>query len=122
MLALAKKAANAEQISSFYGALQRVIVQALSEGRYQPASELANAVCHVCQRSQGKEFRKKSLGQRQWVREYCRRQEQRREAEAKLKANPEDAESASFTWATLLPRPRLEKVPAAPCQRKRCEV
>ena len=91
LLAFADKAANAEQISLFYGASQRVIVQALSEGRYQPASDLANAVCHACQRSQGKEFRKKALGQRDWVREYCRRQEQRREAEAKLKANPEDA-------------------------------
>ena len=91
LLAFADKAANAEQISLFYGASQRVIVQALSEGRYQPASDLANAVCHVCQRSQGKEFRKKAVGQRDWVREYCRRQEQRREAEAKLKADPEDA-------------------------------
>ena len=122
LLAFADKAANAEQISLFYGASQRVIVQALSEGRYQPASDLANAVCHVCQRSQGKEFRKKALGQRDWVREYCRRQEQRREAEAKLKANPEDAAAHLFTWATLLPRRRLEKRPAAPRQRKRCEV
>jgi hypothetical protein len=93
LLALADKAVDAEQIGSLYGASQRVIATALSEGRYKPAYDLANAVCRACQRLQGKEFRKRALAQRDWVRKYCRRQEERSEAEANLKADPDDAEA-----------------------------
>ena len=93
LLALAGKAIVAEQIRSVCGASQRVIAQALLEGRYQSAADLANAVFRACQRAQGKEFRKKALDQRAWVLDYCRRQDERREAEAKLKTNPHDAES-----------------------------
>lgn len=91
LLAFAEKAQSAEQIRSLCNAAQRVIVQSLSEGRCKLASDLADAVCRACQRSQGKEFRKKALDQRDWVREYCQRQEQRQEAEAKLKADSNDA-------------------------------
>lgn len=93
LLAFAEKAQSADQISALYSGAQRVIAQSLADGRYKPASDLASAVCRACQRSQGKEFRKKALDQRDWVREYCQRQEQRQEAEAKLKADPNDAEA-----------------------------
>ena len=85
--------ANAEQIRSLFNASQRVIAQALSAGRCELAADLANGVYRTCQRSQGKEFRKKALDQRDWVQHYCRRQAERQEAEAKLKDNPEDADA-----------------------------
>ncbi len=93
LLALAEKAVDAEQIRSLYDASQRVIATALSQRRCKPASDLANAVFRACQRSQGKEFRKQALAQRDRVREFCRRQEERMDAEAKLKANPDDAQA-----------------------------
>jgi len=85
--------ANAEQIRSLFNASQRVIAQALSVGRHELAADLANGVYRACQRPHGKEFRKKALDQRDWVREYCRRQAERQGAEAKLKDNPEDADA-----------------------------
>ncbi len=91
LLAFADKAQSAEQIRASFDGARRVIAQSLSDGRYKAASDLANAVCRACQRSQGKEFRKKAIDQRDWVRAYCQRQEQRQEAEAKLKADPDDA-------------------------------
>jgi len=92
LLAFAEKA-NAEQIRSLYGASQRVIAQALSASRYELATDLANGIYRTCQRSQGKEFRKKALDQRDWVRAYCQRQAERQEAEAKLKDNPNDVDA-----------------------------
>ena len=38
-------------------------------------------------------FCKKAMEQRDWVRDYCRRQAQRQQAEAKLKTNPNDADA-----------------------------
>ena len=90
LLALAETA-NADQIRAIFSASQRVIAQAVSEGQYELASDLAKAVYRACQRS--KEFRKKALDQRDWVAACCRRQEERVQAEAKLKADPNDAEA-----------------------------
>ncbi len=80
-----------EQIGAFYTDSQRLIAQALSADRCGLAADMANIVYRACQRS--KDFRKKALDQRDRVQAYCRRQEQRREAEAKLKTNPEDADA-----------------------------
>ena len=91
LLAFADKGNNPEQVKAFYDGSQQVIAKALSEGRYELAADLANGVSRACQRS--KEFRKKALEQRDWVRDYCRRQTQRQQAEAKLKANPGDGDS-----------------------------
>jgi hypothetical protein len=91
LLAFADKGNNPEQIKTLYDASQRVIGQALSEGRYELAADLASGVSRACQRS--KEFRKKALEQRDWVRDYCRRQVQRQQAEAKLKASPDDGDA-----------------------------
>jgi hypothetical protein len=91
LLAFADKGNNHEQIKAIYDGSQRVIAQALSENRYELAADLANGVSRACQRS--KEFRKKALEQRDWVRDYCRRQTQRQAAEAKLKASPDDGDA-----------------------------
>lgn len=91
LLAFAEKAQSADQIRALYGGSQQVIGQALAEARYKAASDLAGAVCRACQRAHGKEFRKKALDQREWVTEFCQRQEQRQEAEARLKTDPNDA-------------------------------
>jgi hypothetical protein len=91
LLAFADKGNNFEQVKALYDASQRVIGQALSEGRYELAADLANGVSRACQRS--KEFRKKALEQRDWVRNYSRRQTQRQAAEAKLKASPDDGDA-----------------------------
>ena len=80
-----------EQIGAFYTDSQRLIAQALSADRCELAADMANIVYRACQRS--KDFRKKALDQRDRVQAYCRRQEQRREAEVKLKANPDDADA-----------------------------
>ena len=93
LLAFAEKANNADQIRALYGASQQAIAQALSGGRYELAADLANGVYRACQPPHGKDFRKKALDQRDWVREYCRRQAERQEAEANLKDNPDDAEA-----------------------------
>ena len=93
LLAFAEKASSADQIRSLYGVSQRVIAQALSESRFELAADLGNGVCRACQRPQAKEFRKKSIAQRDWVQAYCRRQAERQEAEAKLKANPDDGDA-----------------------------
>ena len=91
LLAFADKGNNPEQIKALYDGSQRVIARALSEGRYELAADLASGVSRACQRS--KEFRKKALEQRDWVRDYCKRQTQRQQAEAKLKANPDDGDA-----------------------------
>ncbi len=91
MLALAGRPNNAEQIGAFFEASQRVIAEALPAGRHELASDLSLAVYRTCQRS--KEYRKKALDQRDRVQAYCRRQAERQEAEASLKANPADAEA-----------------------------
>ncbi len=80
-----------EQIGAFYTDSQRLIAQALSADRCELAADMANIVHRACQRS--KDFRKKALDQRDRVQAYCRRQEQRREAEAKLKTNPDDTDA-----------------------------
>ncbi len=91
MLALADRPKNTEQIGAFFHASQGVIAEALSAGRHVLASDLSHAVYRTCQRS--KEFRKTALDQRDRVQAYCRRHEQRQEAESKLKDNPEDADA-----------------------------
>jgi hypothetical protein len=91
LLAFAEKGNNPDQIKALYDGSQRVIAQALSEDRYELAADLANGVSRACQRSKG--FRKKAMEQRDWVRDYCRRQAQRQQAEAKLKTNPDDADA-----------------------------
>jgi hypothetical protein len=91
LLAFADKGNNPEQVKALYDGSQRVIGQALSESRYELAADLASGVSRACQRS--KEFRKNALEQRDWVRDYCRRQVQRQQAEAKLKASPGDGDS-----------------------------
>ncbi len=92
LLTLAKTV-DAEQIRSLFNTSRRVIAQALSEGHYEIASDLANGVNRACQRKQSKKLRKKAIDQRDWVAACCRRQEERVRAEAKLKSNPSDAES-----------------------------
>lgn len=89
MLALAEKPIDSQQAGAFFNAAQSVIAEALSAGRHELAADLSRAVCRSCQRS--KEFRKKALEQRDRVQAHCRRQAERREAEANLQANPEDA-------------------------------
>ena len=63
-----------------------MIAQALANGHYELAGELANAVCKACRRPQGKEFRKKAIEQRDRVAAYSRAEADRVQAEAKLRA------------------------------------
>ena len=94
LLAFAERSNNAEQIRAIFNASQRMIVHALSVGRYELAAELADTMLRCCQRSKGgKEFRKKAFDQRVWVLEYCRQQKEHQQADAKLKTNPKDGEA-----------------------------
>ncbi len=91
ILALAEKAGTAEQVGALFSASQGVIADALSAGRAELASEVAQGVYSACLRS--KEYRKKALDQRDQVQDYCRRLAERQAAEARLQANPDDADA-----------------------------
>ena len=61
LLAFADKGNNPEQIRAFYDGSQRVIVQALSESRYELAVRSGQRRVASLPTVQGKEFRKKAL-------------------------------------------------------------
>jgi hypothetical protein len=93
LIECANNAKSANHIGSLVANARRVIDQAALDGRYELASELADAVYRACQRSPGKEFRKEAADQRNWVQEYCRRQKRRQQAQAAVKADPNDAKA-----------------------------
>ena len=86
ILALAEKAGTAEQVGALFSASQGVIADALSAGRAELASEVAQGVYSACLRS--KEYREKALDQRDQVQDYCRRLAERQAAEAQFAGEP----------------------------------
>lgn len=84
---------RSDQIRSVYECSHKVIASALAENNHELATELADCVYRLCQRPQAKDFRKRAFDQKNWIRDYCQRQEHCERLESELINNPEDGDA-----------------------------
>lgn len=93
---VAPKATDAERIEALVKASRGVIERAAAEGRLEAALDLASLAHRTCQRPQGRNVRKEAAQRLAWVQELHQLHEQVEQAQAALKANPQDAAANLF--------------------------
>jgi hypothetical protein len=79
------------RVPSFLENVDGVVDAALAEDRYARALELLGTAERLCQKAQGRSYRKRSHDRRTQVQELLTQWDEAQEAQATLKANPADA-------------------------------
>jgi hypothetical protein len=91
LIEFAAAAVDHPRIAALCTSSAAAIELAVREGRTDAALELATAVARACQRPDGREFRKEAAQRLAWTKTLGERHQQVQQAQAALKANPDDA-------------------------------